>query len=61
MTQKNKSGQFKQKRSDTLVKTIEKNYKVDFGVRGDMKLGTYLERKGLPSLGKAIEKINKQK
>lgn len=32
------------KRSDTLVKTVEKTYWVDFGVRWDMKLWTLLKK-----------------
>ena len=53
------SGKFRRKREDTLVRNLEKTYKVDFGVRGDMKLGTYLKGKGLPSLAKALEKVRK--
>ena len=41
------------------MRNLEKTYKVDFGVRGDMKLGTYLKGKGLPSLAKALEKVRK--
>ncbi len=54
-----KSGQFRKKRSDTLIRSIEKEYNVDFGVRDDMKLGTYLDKKGLRSLSKALEKLRK--
>lgn len=53
------SGQFRKKREDMLIKTIEKDYKMDFGVRGDMKLSTYLKRNGLPSLGKALDKVTR--
>ena len=41
---RNQDGPLRRKRSDTLVRTIEEKYKVDFGVRGDMKLGKLLER-----------------
>ncbi len=54
-----KSGQFRKKRTDTLIRSIEKEYNVDFGVRDDMKLGTYLDKKGLRSLSKALEKLRK--
>ena len=54
-----KSGQIRKKREDTLIKNVEKKYNVDFGVRDDMKLGTYLDKKGLPSLSKALEKLRK--
>ena len=55
------SGQFRRKREDTLIKTIEKSYNVDFGVRSDTKLGTYLKDKGLPSLAKALDKVSKKR
>jgi hypothetical protein len=55
------SGQIRRKREDTLVKNIEKKYNVDFNVRGDMRLGTYLRKKGLPSLSKALDKVTKKK
>ena len=54
-------GQPRQKREDSLIGNIEKTYKVDFGVRGDMQLGTYLKERGLPSLAKALEKVKKLK
>jgi hypothetical protein len=53
------SGQIRRKREDTLIKNIEKKYGVDFNVRGDMRLGTYLEEKGLPSLSKALERATR--
>jgi len=49
-----KTTQFKRKRSDTKIGTIEKKYGRDFGVRSDMKLGTYLNKKGYTSLSKII-------
>jgi hypothetical protein len=51
---RNKSGELRDKRDDTLVSTIEKKYKVDFGVRGDMQLGTLLKQKGVKSLNDLI-------
>jgi len=53
--------QFRRKREDTLIGNIEKKYDVDFKVRKDMKLGTYLKKKGLPSLSKALDKVTKKK
>ena len=47
---RNEHGTLRQKRSDTHVETIEKQYDRDFGVRGDMQLGTLLEQKGYESL-----------
>ncbi|MDD3607427.1 MAG: hypothetical protein PHQ20_01370 [Candidatus Moranbacteria bacterium] len=54
-----KSGQFRQKRGDTLVRNLEKKYGVDFGVRSDMKLETYLKKEGVPSLSEAVKKLKK--
>jgi len=59
--QQTNSGQIRRKREDTLIKNIEKKYDVDFGVRGDTKLGTYLKDKGLPSLSKALDKVARKK
>lgn len=53
---RNQSGPLRQKRSDTLVKTIEKQYGVDFNVRGDMQLGTLLEKTGEASLNDLLQK-----
>ena len=47
---RNKDGELRQKRGDTHVETIEKNYGVDLGVRGDMHLRTLLEQKNVDSL-----------
>lgn len=43
---------FRKKRSDTLVRTLRQTYGDNFasGARGDMKLGTVLERSGADSL-----------
>lgn len=59
--QQTNSGQIRRKREDTLIKNIEKKYDVDFNVRSDMKLGTYLKDKGLPSLSKALDRVTKKK
>lgn len=55
MTDANK-GQFRQKRGDTKMGTIEKKYGRDFGVRSDKKLGNYLREQGFPSLSKLLTK-----
>ena len=47
---RNEHGPLRGKRSDTLVSTIEDRYGMNFGVRGDMKLGTLLEKTGKASL-----------
>ena len=50
----------RKKRSDTLVKTIEKKYGIDLGYRSDAKLHTVLKKEGLPSLSKLL-KMTRQK
>lgn len=45
----------RKKRVDTKMQTIEKTYGKDFGVRSDMKLGSYLRKAGYPSLGKLLQ------
>lgn len=47
---RNKTGPLREKRGDTYVGTIEKQYGVNFGVRSDMHLDTLLEKKNLNSL-----------
>ncbi len=52
---KNQDGKFRVKRWDTKIWTIEKKYWMDFGVRSDMKLTTYLKKNWYWSLSKLIE------
>jgi len=47
----------RQKRADTLVKTIEKTYWKDLWVRSDKKLWNYLKEKWYDSLSKLIKSI----
>jgi len=49
-------GNLRRKRSDTRVDTVEAQYHRNFGVRGDMKLGTLLEREGVESLSELLKK-----
>ena len=51
---RNKDGELRDKRDDTHVGTIEKQYGRDFGVRSDMELGSLLKRKGVKSLNDLI-------
>ena len=51
---RNEIGLLRAKRGDTFVSTIEKQYDVDFGVRGNMHLDTLLELKGVNSLNDLI-------
>ncbi len=52
---RNDNGQLRDKRDDTHVATIEQTYGRDFGVRGDMHLGTLLEQTGQASLNDLIQ------
>lgn len=52
---KNNKGQFVAKRFDTKISTVEKQYGVDLGVKGNMKLGNYLKKQGYPSLSKMLK------
>lgn len=51
---RNETGELRQKRSDTHIGTIEKNYNIDLNVRSDMHLGTYLEKNNIASLNDLI-------
>jgi len=50
-----KTGQYRKKRTDTKIKSIEKQYGKDFGVRSDKKLGTYLKERGYASLSELLK------
>ncbi len=50
----------RKKRGDTLVRTIEKKYKVDLGRRSDAKLHTLLKESGAPSLSKLLQMTRKK-
>lgn len=49
------SPQFRRKRTDTKIGTIEKQYGKDFGVRSDKELGSYLKQKGYGSLSQLLK------
>jgi hypothetical protein len=51
---RDEDGEIRRKRGDTLMGNIEKEYGVDFGVRSDMRLDTYLEDRGYDSLHDAL-------
>ena len=52
---RNQDGQLRDKRDDTHMGTIEKQYNRDFGVRSDMELGTFLEQSGIASLNDLVQ------
>lgn len=51
---RNSDGQLRQKRADTHIGTIEKQYGIDLGVRSDMHLGNYLKQNNIASLNDLI-------
>lgn len=51
---RNNDGQYRQKRGDTHMWTIEEKYWRDFNVRSDMHLETYLEENQIDSLNDLI-------
>ena len=48
-------GTYRPIRNDTKIGTIEKKYNVDLGVRSDMNIGSFLTKKGYPSLSKMLK------
>jgi hypothetical protein len=54
---RDRDGEIRQKRGDTLVKTLRKTYGPDFaeGVRGDTRLDTLRKRTGGESLSKILK------
>lgn len=53
---RNEPGPLRRKRSDTRADTIEQQYHVDLGVRGDKRLGKILQDEGLGSLSELLRK-----
>ena len=51
---RNKNGLLRDKRDDTHMGTVEKQYGREFNVRSDMHLGTYLKKQGVKSLNDLI-------
>lgn len=50
-------GQLRRIRSDTEMDTLEKRYRVDFGVRDDMKWGTFKEKTDVNSVNEALKRV----
>lgn len=51
---RNQDGELRDKRDDTHMGTIEKQYGKNFGVRDDMQLGTFLKEHKIKSLNDLI-------
>lgn len=54
------SGQLRLKRGDTLAATLEREYGVDLGVRGDMRLDTLREMTGETSVQGVISALGRR-
>ncbi len=56
--QRDQDGKIRQKRGDTLVRTLREEYGPQFapGCRSDMKLETLLEQEGVSSLHELLKK-----
>jgi len=54
-----KGGRYREKRSDTLVGTIEKRYGVRLNARSDAQLHTVLKRYGAASLSQLLKKAHR--
>ncbi len=52
---RNQDGPLRDKRDDTHMGTIEKQYNRDYGVRSDMELGTFLKQNNIASLNDLIK------
>ena len=55
---RNEDGELRQKRGDTHIGTIEKQYGRDFDVCSDMHLSELLKREGVESLNDLIISTN---
>lgn len=53
---RNLTGELRRKRGDTRVDTLEEQYHVDFGVRGDMTLNTLRQRLGEDEVAKLVRR-----
>lgn len=51
---RNENGELRDKRNDTHISTIEKQYDIDLKAKGNMHLGTYLKEHKIKSLNDLI-------
>lgn len=57
---RDEDGEWRRKRGDTNVGTIEQQYGVDFGVRSDMHLETLRQQTGLSSIQDLLRHAREQ-
>lgn len=58
---RNSDGEFRKKRGDTHVRSVEEKYGVDFGVRSDMHLETLRRQLGVRSIDDLVDKARKKR
>lgn len=58
---RNGDGELRQKRGDTRVGNIEREYDIDLGVRSDMRLDTLRQRTGLTSIEDLVRQARDKK
>jgi len=56
---RNKTGQLRRIREDTLMKTLENRYGVKFPDRSDMEWGTFKDKHKVNSVQDALKKFNR--
>lgn len=57
---RDKDGEWREKRSDTKVETLKKDYPEFEGVNGNMHLGTLKDKFGVDSLDQVIKELRKK-
>ena len=59
--QRDRTGEIRKKRSDTLVRTLREEYGPNFakGYRSDATLGSVLEKEGVPTLDQLLKKARR--
>jgi len=54
------NGEWREKRADTKVETLKKDYPIFEGINGNMHLGTLKNKFGVDSLDQVIKELRKQ-
>ncbi len=57
---RDKDGEWREKRSDTKVETLKKDYPEFEGINGNMHLGTLKDKFGVDSLDQVIKELRKK-
>ena len=57
---RNRNGEFRRERADSLIKNLKKEYSEFSDINGNMKLGTLREKLGVNSLDSALKVLRKE-